>query len=205
MKDSCPPIQLMIAQDTLSLEASDSNALILPTKKSNKMRGKDQELQNPKLSRSQIKRLKKIEEEKEKALLLLKSLETLEKHKIPEDVYSLLLSLKTIDRAETMREKRRTSIQFSKVGLEVPHSVKSSKGWDRGNTSPSFSEPEIDLEQFNLRKDTGQNHIGPSMIIEKEVAKHAHDSLSSSQKLTFCKGLSPSCSEMFPLRTMMHL
>ncbi|KAK8630499.1 hypothetical protein V6N13_079291 [Hibiscus sabdariffa] len=208
MKDSCPPIELMIAQDTLSLEASDSNSLILPTKKSKKRRGKDQELQrvkeklNPKLSRSQIKRLKKIEEEKEKSLLLSKSLETLEKHKIPEDVYSLLLSSKTIGRAETMREKRRTSIKFSKVGLEVPHSVKSSKGWDRGSTLPSFSEPEIDLEQFNLRKDTGQNHIGPLMIIEKEVAKHAHDSLSSSRKLTFCKGLSPSCSDADALQNM---
>ncbi|GMI73736.1 FASCIATED STEM 4 [Hibiscus trionum] len=205
MEDSCPPIELMIGQDTLSLEASDSNALILPTKKSKKRRGKGQELQrvkekqNPKLSKSQIKKLKKIEEEKEKALLLSKSIETLEKYKIPEDVYSLLQSSKTIGRVETMREKRRTAIQFSKVGLEVPHSVKSSKGWDRGNTSPSSSEPETEL-------DTNQNHIEPSMIIEKEVAKHARDSQSafesSSQKLTFCKGLSPCCSDVDALPTM---
>ncbi|KAE8672224.1 EXORDIUM like 2 [Hibiscus syriacus] len=206
MENSCPPIELMIGQDTLGLEASDSNALILPTKRSKKRRGKDQELQrvkekqNPKLSKSQIRKLKKIEEEKEKALLLLTSIETLEKYKIPEDVYSLLQSSKTIGQAKTMREKRRTAILFSKVGLEVPHSVKSSKGWDHGNTS-SY-EPETELEQLNLRKDTGQNHIEPTMVIEKEVAKQAHDSLSSSQKLTFCKGLSPSCSDVDNLPTM---
>ncbi|KAL4312638.1 hypothetical protein GQ457_01G054020 [Hibiscus cannabinus] len=205
MENSCPLIELMIGQDTLSLEASDSNALILPTKTSKKRIGKDQELQrvkekqNPKLSKSQIKKLKKIEEEKEKALLLSKSIETLEKYKIPEDVYSLLQSSKTIGRAETMREKRRTAIQFSKVGLEAPHSVKSSKGWDRGNTSPSSSEPETEL-------DTNQNHIEPSMIIEKEVVKHARDPQSafgsSYQKLTFCKVLSPSCSDVDALPTL---
>ncbi|KAE8660596.1 putative ATP-dependent RNA helicase DHX37-like isoform X2 [Hibiscus syriacus] len=208
MENSCPPIELMIGQDILSLEASDSNALILPAKRSKKRREKDQELQrvkekqNPKLSKSQIRKLKKIEEEKEKSLLLSTSIETLEKYKIPEDIYSLLQSSKTIGQAKTIREKRRTAILFSKAGLEVPHSVKSSKGWDHGNNSSSSSEPETELEQLNLRKDTSQNHIERSMVIEKEVAKQAHDSLSSSQKLTFCKGLSPSCSDVDTLPTM---
>lgn len=206
MENSCPPVELKTGQDALSLEASDSNALILPTKRSKKRRGKDQELQrvkekqNPKLSKSQIRKLKKIEEEKEKELFLSKSIEALEKYKIPEDVYSLLQSSKTIGQAETTREKRRTAIQFSKVGLEVPQCAKSSKVGD--GDLLSSSEPEIELEELNSRKDISQNQIEQSIKVEKEVAKHAGDSLASSQKLAFCKDLSASCNYVDTLPTM---
>ncbi|XWS31764.1 hypothetical protein CRYUN_Cryun23aG0104100 [Craigia yunnanensis] len=179
MENSCPLVELS-GQDSLSLEASDSNALILPTKRSKKRKGKDQELvrakekQTPKLSKTQIRKLKKemtsimlVQEEKEKALLLSKSIETLEKYKIPEDTYSLLQSSKTIGQAETMREKRRRAIQFSKAGLEVPHSDKSSKARD-----------------------------------ERQVAKHARDSLASSQEPVFGKDLGLSCSSIDTLPTM---
>ncbi|XVF22158.1 hypothetical protein REPUB_Repub12eG0149600 [Reevesia pubescens] len=204
MENSCPLVELMTGQDSLSLHASDSNALILPTKRSKKRKGKDQELervkekQNPKLSKSQIRKLKKLEEEKEKALLLSKSIEILEKYKISEDAYSLLQSSKTIGRAETMREKRRRAIQFLKAGLEVPHGEKSSKGRD-GDNSFSPSEPEVELEDIDSRKDIS---IGQQIIIEREVAKHASDSLACSQEPVSGMDLGPSCSSVDTLQTM---
>ncbi|KAM6585768.1 hypothetical protein CsatB_012770 [Cannabis sativa] len=50
----------------------------------------------PKLSKSQKKKMKKLEEEKEKALLLTKSLEILQKYTIPDGAYSLLKSTRNI-------------------------------------------------------------------------------------------------------------
>lgn len=66
----------------------------------------------------------------------------------------------------------------------------------------SSSEPEIELEELNLRKDISQSQIEQFMIVEKEVAKHTHDSLASSQKMAFCKDLSASCSHVDTLPTM---
>ncbi|KAL7190063.1 hypothetical protein ACSBR1_039663 [Camellia fascicularis] len=76
----------------------DSNAIILPEKKRNKKKDKSQlKTKNiPKLTKSQKGKLKKIEEEKEKAILLSKSIETLEKYKIPEDAYSVTWSSRNI-------------------------------------------------------------------------------------------------------------
>ncbi|XP_020535041.1 ATP-dependent RNA helicase DEAH13 isoform X2 [Jatropha curcas] len=105
----------------------DSNALIMPAKKRNKRKAinKDKGVQknkNPKLSKSQERKLKKLEEENEKSLLLKESIEALEKYKIPEDAFSLLQSSRNMSRVETVKEKRRMAIQFSKAGLEVSHS-----------------------------------------------------------------------------------
>ena len=100
-----------------------------------------------------------------------------------------------------MREKRRRAIQFLKAGLEVPHSDKSSKGRDSDNLSFS-SDPELELEEINSRKDISKNHIGQPMMIEREVAKHACDSLASSQEPVFGKVLGPSSSSVDTLRTI---
>ncbi|EOX95170.1 RNA helicase family protein, putative [Theobroma cacao] len=199
MESSGLPVELMTGQDSWSLEGSDSNALILPTKRSRKRKENNMELekakgkQNPKLSKSQMRKLKKLEEEKEKAFLLSKSIETLEKYKIPEDAYSLLRSSKTIGLAETMREKRRRAVQFLKAGLELPYVDQSSKGRDGDNLSSS-SEPEPELEEINSRKDISKNHIRQPLIIEIEVARNALGPLASSQEPVFGKDLGPSCS-----------
>ncbi|XP_031744535.1 ATP-dependent RNA helicase DEAH13 isoform X3 [Cucumis sativus] len=74
----------------------------------------------PKLSKSQKRKIMKLEEEKEKSLLLSKSLETLEKYKISDDAFLLLRSSVNIGKDETRLEKRSRDIQFSKVGIEVP-------------------------------------------------------------------------------------
>lgn len=106
--------------------SGDSNALVLPAKnKSRKPKSNSQPIiscQNKKLSNSQKRKLKKLEEEKAQQLLLSKSLENLEKYKISDDAYSLLRSSQNIGQVETMREKRRRVMQFAKVGLDVPTS-----------------------------------------------------------------------------------
>ncbi|XP_022757934.1 ATP-dependent RNA helicase DEAH13 isoform X2 [Durio zibethinus] len=127
--------------------------------------------------------------------------DSVRKYKIPEDAYSLLQSSKTIGRAETMREKRRRAIQFSKAGLEVPHSDKFSNGRE-GDNLCSSSEPELELEEIKSCKDISKNHIGQPMMIEREVASHACDTLASSQELVSGKDLGLSCSPVHTLPTM---
>ncbi|XP_062234240.1 ATP-dependent RNA helicase DEAH13-like [Phragmites australis] len=107
----------------------DSNALILPCKRKNKAQGKakdgkkDKKKENPKMSKSKLKRLHKLEEEKKKKLLQAECIEILQKHKISDDAYSLLHASGTINQAETLKEKRRRAVQFSKAGLDVPEEL----------------------------------------------------------------------------------
>ncbi|XP_021280824.1 ATP-dependent RNA helicase DEAH13-like [Herrania umbratica] len=202
MESSGLPVELMTGQDSWSLEGSDSNALILPTKRSKKRKENNLELekakekQNPKLSKSQIRKLKMLEEEKEKAFWLSKSIEALEKYKILEDAYSLLWSSKTIglvciiESLPTLNQN-----MFSKAGLELPYVDKSSKGRDSNNLSSS-SEPEPELEEIDSRKDISKYHIGQPLIIEIEVARNALGPLASSQEPVFGKDLGPSCSSV---------
>ncbi|OMO63887.1 hypothetical protein CCACVL1_22193 [Corchorus capsularis] len=206
MENSSPPVQLMMEQDSLSLEGTDSNALILPAKRSKKRKGRNQKLEKAKeekkqkLSNSQLRKLKKLEEGKEKALLLSKSIEDLKKYKLPEDAYSLLQSSTTIGQAETLREKHRRAVQFSKAGLELPHIDKSPKRKDDDSMSSSESEPE--LEGSNSRKYISETHIGPPVIIiEREVASNACDSLASPQEPVSNEEQGPSCSSVDTLPT----
>ncbi|CAH9098645.1 unnamed protein product [Cuscuta epithymum] len=75
---------------------------------------------NSKLIKSRKKKLEKLKEDKEKAILLSKSMETLEKYKIGDGAYSLLRSSRILGLVETNRDKRRREVQYSKAGLEVP-------------------------------------------------------------------------------------
>lgn len=114
------------------VENEDTNKIIMPEKKKNKNQNKKKKDQvpeklravsKPKLSKSQKRKLKRLEEEKEKAFLWSQSIETLEKCKIRDDVYSLMWSSRNLGQVETVREKRQREVQFSKAGLELPHSV----------------------------------------------------------------------------------
>uniref|UniRef100_A0ACD5Z3I8 Uncharacterized protein n=1 Tax=Avena sativa TaxID=4498 RepID=A0ACD5Z3I8_AVESA len=110
------------------LEEEDSNALILPCERKNKAQGKGKDGKNkgkedPKMSKTQLKKLQKLEEEKQKKALQAKSIEILQKHRIADDVYSLLHTTGSIGQAETMKAKRRRAVQFSKAGLDVPEEL----------------------------------------------------------------------------------
>ncbi|XP_038897450.1 ATP-dependent RNA helicase DEAH13 isoform X1 [Benincasa hispida] len=120
--------QLDCGKGSWSLDGGGSNQVMLyGSKKSDKKRKnmnkgcKGIQLnKKPKLSKSQKRKMMKLEEEKEKSLLLSKSLETLEKYKISDDAVLLLRSSVNIGKNETRLEKRSRDIQFSKVGIEVP-------------------------------------------------------------------------------------
>ncbi|XP_008451537.1 ATP-dependent RNA helicase DEAH13 isoform X1 [Cucumis melo] len=120
--------QLDCGKGSWSLDGGGSNQVMLyGSKKSDKKRKNTnkgckgiQLNKKPKLSKSQKRKIMKLEEEKEKSLLLSKSLETLEKYKISDDAFLLLRSSVNIGKDETRLEKRSRDIQFSKVGIEVP-------------------------------------------------------------------------------------
>ncbi|GJN22206.1 hypothetical protein PR202_gb09754 [Eleusine coracana subsp. coracana] len=122
----------------------DSNALILPCKRKNKEKGKGKDAkklkikEDPKMSKTKLKKLQKLEEEKRKKLLQAESIEILQKHKIPDDAYSLLRASGTIGQAETLKEKRRRAVQFSKAGLDVPEELSLFKRNDNHKVSENI-------------------------------------------------------------------
>uniref|UniRef100_A0A6N2NEP8 RNA helicase n=2 Tax=Salix viminalis TaxID=40686 RepID=A0A6N2NEP8_SALVM len=165
----------------------DSNALIMPPKKSNKRKGMNQEQEvakknkNLQLSKSQKRKLKKLEEEKERTLLLSKSIETLEKYKIPEEAFSLMQSSRNICRVETVKEKRRMAVQFSKAGL----SPQGDQPFKRNHETASFDiEAELDRIQSKEMNEKGHSQ---QMVIGREVQNHAsfspvyHDPVSGNE------------------------
>ncbi|KAH8517291.1 hypothetical protein H0E87_005294 [Populus deltoides] len=150
----------------------------MPAKKSNKRKGMNQAQEvakknkNPQLSKCQKRKLKKLEEENERTLLLSKSIETLEKYKIPEDAFSLLQSSRNISRVETVKEKRRMAVQFSKAGL----SPQGDQPFKRNHETASF-EIEAGLDEIQSKKDMNEKgHLQP-MVIGREVQNHASFSL----------------------------
>ncbi|KAF5184648.1 Atp-dependent rna helicase deah13 [Thalictrum thalictroides] len=112
-----------------STNGDDSNAIFLPGKKKRKTKDTKQDFLKKKipLSKSQKRKLKKLEEEKAKEVLLSESFRTLEKYRIRDEEHSLLKSSGNIGQVETMREKRRRAEQFSKAGLVVPQDSQPSK------------------------------------------------------------------------------
>lgn len=115
-------------QDEWDLNEEGSNSLVLPGKKC-KANGKGKVAKShkvtasPALSKTKQRKLLKLQEEKEKKLMLSKSIKMLQKYKIGDEAYSILQSSGTIGQAETLREKRRLAAQFSKAGLEIPDNV----------------------------------------------------------------------------------
>lgn len=164
-----------------SLNGDDSNMMILMQKKrkNNKDRTlkqgylKSKKREKPKQpSNSQKRKLKKLDEEKEKSILLSKSLETLEKYKIQEDAYSLMWSSRNLGQVETAREKRRREVQFAKTGLVLQHSDRPLKRraskTDSCEIEPTSSEidsNQVDTEDVSIQpmnKDIEIANIKPS-------------------------------------------
>uniref|UniRef100_A0A0E0K514 RNA helicase n=1 Tax=Oryza punctata TaxID=4537 RepID=A0A0E0K514_ORYPU len=101
------------------------------------------------MSKSKLKKLQKLEEEKQKKLLQAKSIEILQKHKISDDAYSLLHASGTIGQAETLKEKRRRAVQFSKAGLGVPEEFSLfKKDGDKKVSENSEASEEVSPQKF---------------------------------------------------------
>lgn len=183
-----------------SLESCDSNALILPEKKRNRMKDINKECEmikmdkNLKLNKSQKRKLKKLEEEKEKALLLSKSIETLEKYKLPEYAFPLLQSSRDIGRSETTKEKRMRAVHFSKAGLEVPDNDRPLERKSDGTTAGG-TEPEID--KVPSRQHVDEDGSVQPMLLEIEAVKNASetDEIISQQDLNKDDSLQPTMLE----------
>ncbi|KAI4354890.1 hypothetical protein L6164_003715 [Bauhinia variegata] len=174
-------IELNSQNESLSIGEDHSNALILPAKKEKKKkgmnegRGKTESNKKQKLSKSQKRKLKKLEEEKEKEHLLTKSMENFNQSRIPEYAYPLLLSSCNINRAETLREKRRRVVHLLKEGLEVCHSDEPSKklGISR--------QIEPDIEMTHLVEEFEEDDIIQPIRIESEDLNTTYAPLESSQ------------------------
>ncbi|KAG5069443.1 hypothetical protein JHK85_001820 [Glycine max] len=158
-----------------SLGNSDSNALILPAKRVRKRKGKEQENgkvksnKKQKLSKPQKRKMKKLEDDKEKQLLLEKAIKTLNENTLPEYAYPLLLSSCNINRDETMKEKRRRAVHLLKEGLEVSYDGLSKK-------------PETDEIHLEHADEVEENEIQIQPIRSEEVLNTTSVSLESSQE-----------------------
>ncbi|XP_011079618.1 ATP-dependent RNA helicase DEAH13 [Sesamum indicum] len=167
-----PSRNLDAGTDLMSLESHGGDIIVLPAKKKKEKKGKNQASEKlntkkkPKLSKSQKRKLKKLEEEKEKEMLLSKSIETLEKYKIREDVYSLMWSSRNLGQVETVREKRRREVEFAKVGLELPDSAQPFKKRATNNSSQNIEVKEDKIQSQAINdSDHTQSSLAERVIL----------------------------------------
>lgn len=142
------------------MKGGDCNLDIMPprTKKNNNKQMSDKlNLKKTALSKSQKRKLKKLEEEKERELLSAKTSHLLDKYKISEDVSLLLQSSKAIRRSDTKLEKRRRPMQLSKAGVLSDEPVKENDDDD----SDSFMDDE---------PTSPQNHIPTTLQTDSDPA-----------------------------------
>ncbi|KAK9197630.1 hypothetical protein WN944_012813 [Citrus x changshan-huyou] len=165
-----------------SLEGVDCNAMIFTANKTDRKKRMNKEKattkQYPNQSKSQQTKLKKLEEEKEKAYMFSKAQENLEKYKISTGLYNVLEASKDIGKAKTRLEKRRNAVLFSKEGLEDPQSDRAPK---KRHGSDAYGETEPDLVKIQ-RQHIDENEPLQPMIGNKEV-DGASISLGSFQEL----------------------
>ncbi|OVA08766.1 Helicase [Macleaya cordata] len=175
-------------QDISSLKGHDSNAILLLGKKKSKTKVKNQgnAKGKPCLNKSQKRKLKKLEEEKEQEAKLSESIRTLEKYKIRDETYSLLRSSGNIGQAETMREKRLWAVQFSKAGLEVPEDDRPSKKRAKEDGS---CQSELDLYDNHKNQDCNEVDVVQRMLVESEDHDNADLSSCTYQEPTSCSAL----------------
>ncbi|KAH9313575.1 hypothetical protein KI387_022202, partial [Taxus chinensis] len=93
------------------------------------------------LSKKQQRKLRRLQEEKDKRERRASDLEILEKHKLQDDVHTLLSSSGNLGQVETMREKLSRAMRLRKAGLAVPSDV------------PLFREREIDSTTTKINTD----------------------------------------------------
>ncbi|XP_078148699.1 RNA helicase family protein [Carex rostrata] len=142
-------------EEIQDLSGDGSNALILPGSRKNKSKEKEKGLKRkkeaPALSKNKQRKLRKLEEEKKQKLLQAKSIELLGKYKISDGAYSLLHSSGTIGQVETIKEKRRRAVQYSKAGLEVPEEISIfKKGINMDYYNENFVDRQYDLPIENM-------------------------------------------------------
>ncbi|CAH8323709.1 unnamed protein product [Eruca vesicaria subsp. sativa] len=158
------------------MKGEDTNLDLMPSRKKNKGPGKmcdKLNLNKTTLRKSQKRNLKKLEEEiKEKELLSAKTSEF--KYKLSADVSSLLQSSKAIGRSDTKLEKRRRTIQLSKIGVVSEHSDEPVMDNDSCMDEPTTPEPAENVDIPSLQTDSEQfvnaNELDSKVMIPAEEA-----------------------------------
>uniref|UniRef100_A0ACD6A7N0 Uncharacterized protein n=4 Tax=Avena sativa TaxID=4498 RepID=A0ACD6A7N0_AVESA len=159
-----------------------SNTLILPCKRKNHAQGKakngKKSRQDPKIRKGELKKLQKLEEDKQNKLLQARSIEIIRNHKISVDEYSLLHASGAIGQAETLKEKHRRAAQFSRAGLAVPEelSLFRKDGYQKDSQNSEASEEVFphrfvdptDAKEWNRNLAAGRKSKN---AIEKDVIK----------------------------------
>uniref|UniRef100_A0A0D3EBI6 Uncharacterized protein n=1 Tax=Brassica oleracea var. oleracea TaxID=109376 RepID=A0A0D3EBI6_BRAOL len=118
-----------------------------------------------KVSKSQKRKLKNLEEDREKELLSAKTSKLLDKYKISQDLSSLFQSSKAIGRSDKKLEKRMRPMQLSKAGVLSDEPVKENDNSDSCMDEPTT--PEIHIP--TLHTDSHQL-IHPNELPKKPVA-----------------------------------
>lgn len=155
----------------------DSNAFILPGRKNNKKLPKLHPKCKTKLTKSQKRKLKKIEDDKQKEILLSQSIQELEMYKIKDDVYSLMLSSSNLGQVQTVREKRRREFQFSKAGLAEPYGPRPPR--KKCNTASDDADSDSNMTQST--QIVGDDNLTSPPIIEVKAQEDASPLRSSEQ------------------------
>lgn len=184
---------LDVGTDLMRAEYDGGDIIMLPGKKKKEKRVKNQvpncTMNKPKkLSKSQKRKLKKLEEEKEKEIILAKSIDTLERYKIQDDVYSLMWSSRNLGQVETVLQKRRREANFFKAGLELADSERPLK--KRTSDDPSFHVEQC--ENMLMSQPTNDQNNLKQSIAEKEMM---HDATVSTNKM-FNETIEPSRTEL---------
>ncbi|KAL6581891.1 hypothetical protein OROMI_005915 [Orobanche minor] len=169
----------------LSCEDDCGDLIVLPPKKKKEPKRKNQVSQNkqPKLSKSQNRKLKKLEEEKQKEKLLLESIKTLEKHKIPNYAYSLVFSSTNLGQVETVREKRKREVQISKL-LHI-HKLNKKQKVDSACQSHHVQEDDDDTQPQAIN-DSNDSRSSLTEVVMREGSMSDSDNMAcNNENITF--------------------
>ncbi|KAK1367944.1 RNA helicase [Heracleum sosnowskyi] len=103
---------------------------------------------NAERNKSEERKLKKLQEAKEKEILISESIATLEKYKIGDVAQSLMWTSKNLGQVETFQAKCRREVQFRKAGLRLPTNNRPIKR----KTNDDTSEFESQSKRLQLRE-----------------------------------------------------
>lgn len=114
------------------------------------------------LSKNEQRKLRRLQEEKDKKARRSNALEILEKHKLRDDAHALLSSSGNIGQVEAMRKKLSRAMRFHRAGLGVPLEI------------PLFRERVADSATIESEKVTNMQRVVQMQAKKrKRVAFHA--------------------------------
>ncbi|CAH9125888.1 unnamed protein product [Cuscuta epithymum] len=121
------------------------------------------------------------QEDKEKAILLSKSMETLAKYRIGDDAYSLLRSSRNLGQVETNQDKRRREVQYSKAGLEVPSGDRPFKKNKNNNANSILSDAEQEYGETQSTSPVINDYILRAPVSKGDTLHEASSCLGTSK------------------------